>query len=313
MEEGIQKQRAIFNIGYTCNNNCRFCAIAKTREQVSDLSSDEIKHKIKKAWQKGAVELIFSGGECSIRPDFIELVKYARNTGFKHIEVTTNGRMFSYEDFSKKVVRAGLLFIRFSLHGHNADTHDYLTRAKGSFDEIVQGIKNLIQISKDWDKYAHSPVYIEVTTAIVEQNYRHLMKIVKLTGNLGINQNNFNFVIPWGSAWIHKKKMIPKISDVAKSIRKTIDYDKKHKGIVKKIANIPFCLLEGYGEYISEIKEGKIDIINPIGNPFDYQNHRRSKKVLFRKCKNCKYFKVCEGIYFEYTQLRGSNEFHPIK
>jgi len=308
-----ERPRAIFNIAYTCNNNCRFCAIAKTREQVNDLTNKEIKEKIKKAKDEGAVELIFSGGECTVRPDFIELLDYSRKKGFEHIEVTTNGRMFCYEDFSKEAVKAGLTYIRFSLHGHNAKIHDYLTRATGSFDEIVTGIKNLTTMAKNWDKYAPMPLYLEVTTAIVEQNYRYLTEIVKLTGSLGIDQNNFNFVIPWGSAWIHRKKIIPKISDVAESIKKAIQYDQQHKRIIKKIANIPFCLLEGYDDYISEIREGKIDIINPVGKPFDYQGHRRTKKVLFTKCKKCKRFDICEGIYTEYVELRGRQEFNPIK
>lgn len=313
IENTQSKQRAIFNIGYTCNNNCRFCAIAKTREMVTDLTTLDVKQKIEEAWQNGSTELIFSGGECSIRPDFIDLVRYARELGFKHIELTTNGRMFSYMSFAEDVVRAGLYFVRFSLHGHNKDIHDYLTRAPSSFDEIIAGIKNLVQINKNWDKYANEQIYLEITTAIVEQNYPHLVDIVKLTRKIGANQNNFNFVIPWGSAWIHRKKMIPRISDVAESIKKAIDYDRTHGRIIKKIANIPFCLLQGYEEYVSEVREGKIDIINPVGNPFDYQSHRRSKKVLFPKCKECEHFQQCEGIYTEYVTIRGSDEFIPIK
>lgn len=279
---------------------------------VSDLSTSEIEQKMQEAWNTGIRQMIFSVGECSIRPDFLKLLHFAHNIGFKHIEITTNGRMFSYPEFARQAVQLGLHYFRFSLHGHNKELHDYLTRVQGSFDELVQGIRNIVALKNDWKKYSGEPLYVEVTTAVVKENYNHLLDIIDLSASFGVDQNNLNFVIPWGSAWVHRKVMIGKMSLAAKTIRDAIDYDKTHHKIIKKIANIPFCLLTGYEEYISEIGEGKVDIFNPVGNPFDYQEHRRGHKVLVQSCKSCKYSKVCEGVYPEYIELYGDEEFQKV-
>jgi len=45
--------------------------------------------------------------------------------------------------FCIKTIKAGATQFGPSLHGHNVETHDSLTGAKGSFDQTVQGIKNL--------------------------------------------------------------------------------------------------------------------------------------------------------------------------
>lgn len=306
------KQRAIFNIGYTCNNNCRFCAIAKNREMIADLTTAQIKEKIKQAHDDGKSELIFSGGEPTVRPDIIRLVRYAWDLGFRHIETTTNGRMFSYKPFAQKIVRAGMHFFRFSIHGHDEATHEYLTRAPGSFKEATTGIRNITDLGKEWEKHSSAPLYTEITTAIVQQNSEHILNIVKLAGDLGVGQCNFNFVIPWGSAWIHKKNIVMKISDAIPHITEAIEYDKKNRNIVKKIANIPFCFLTGYENYISEVAEGKIDIINPRGKPFDYQGHRRDMKNFGKQCTKCRYLDVCEGLYTEYIELYGTDELIPV-
>ncbi|MFH1510430.1 MAG: radical SAM protein [Candidatus Woesearchaeota archaeon] len=309
----VEKKRAIFNIGYTCNNNCRFCAIAKTREMVSDLTTEQIKSKIRQVREEGAEELIFSGGESSVRPDFVEIVDFSRRVGFSHIEITTNGRMFSYKKFCHDIVRAGLHYFRFSIHGPNTEIHDYLTRTQGSYDEALRGIDNIKAIAQDWRKWSVEPLYIEITTAIVKSNYQVLKDIVKLAVDMQVDQHNMNFVIPWGSAWIHKRGLIPKISDVIPYLFDAINYDKCHKRIVKKIANIPFCFMKGYEEYISEVAEGRIDIMNPQGDPFDYQNHRRAKKCNMEACKDCQRYHLCEGMYYEYIEIYGDSEFSAVK
>jgi len=43
--------------------------------------------------------------------------------------------MFARKEFCEKVFDAGLDEVTFSLHGHTATIHDYLTATPGSFDK----------------------------------------------------------------------------------------------------------------------------------------------------------------------------------
>ena len=83
------------------------------------------------------------GGEPTVRPDIISLIKFAKELNFDVIMIATNGRMLSYEDFARTILKAGLNSLVFSIHGHTAKLHDSLTRAPGSFKQLNKGVKNV--------------------------------------------------------------------------------------------------------------------------------------------------------------------------
>jgi len=95
-------------LGYTCNNNCRHCVIADQREHAldmigkEDLSTEEFKREILKSRKRGFTSIIFTGGEPTIRKDFLELLDYASFIGFR-VNIQTNGRMLYYPEFAEKV------------------------------------------------------------------------------------------------------------------------------------------------------------------------------------------------------------------
>ncbi|MBU0579816.1 MAG: radical SAM protein, partial [Candidatus Margulisbacteria bacterium] len=83
-------KRADIKIGYLCNNHCLFCVQGKNRELYGNKSCAEIKKAINLA-RKTCQDLVFTGGEATLRNDFLELVSYAKKLGFRYICVITNG------------------------------------------------------------------------------------------------------------------------------------------------------------------------------------------------------------------------------
>ncbi|MCD6371799.1 MAG: radical SAM protein, partial [Candidatus Aenigmarchaeota archaeon] len=135
-------RRLDVKVGWRCNNNCIFCAQAHKRH-LGDLSTEEVKKRILEGWEDGCDELVLTGGEPTIRKDIFELVRYAHELGFKIIQIQSNGRMFYYKDFVKKIIEAGANEFSPAIHGHNPLIHESQTRAKGSFKQTYEGIKNL--------------------------------------------------------------------------------------------------------------------------------------------------------------------------
>ena len=95
------------------------------------------------ARKRGSTYLEMIGGEITIRSDFIDFIKFAKKLGFKTIMIATNGRMFSYKKRAYKAIKAGLNSIVFSIHGHNSELHDELTRVPGSFKQLLSGVENM--------------------------------------------------------------------------------------------------------------------------------------------------------------------------
>jgi len=173
-------KKTVLIIGYQCNNNCRFCIDAGKRNLVSK-TTVEIKQEMKEAKKRGTTYLELIGGETTIRPDAVELISFARDLGFKTINMATNGRILSYPKYAKQIVEAGLTDIIFSIHGYNAQTHDYLTRAKGSFEQLKKGLANLGKLGFK---------NIGSNTTIVKGNYKHLKRIGEFIYDQGIRIRN---------------------------------------------------------------------------------------------------------------------------
>ena len=301
-------KKTVIIIGYRCNNRCRFCNDANKRE-LHNKTTKEIQQEMIDAKNRGTTYIELIGGETTIRPDAVELIKFAKNLGFKTINMATNGRMFSYLEFTKKVIKAGLTDIIFSIHGHNAKIHDYLTQSPGSFDQLLEGLNNFKKLG--FKK-------IGSNTTIVKQNYKYLPQIGQFIYNQGIRNSEFIFVDPnYGGAYDNFDKLVPQISKIAPYVKNCLDIGKKNKIPHWHIRYVPLCYFQDHLDQISELQEVatfKTEHLAPDFENFDVENSRKSigrKKT--KKCKDCKLFDSCEGIWKEYLKRYGDKELEPIE
>src|SRR5262249_4333716 len=117
--------------GFSCNAYCGFCPQLNYRDDFKDdptvaldLTTDQIRERLRYGAQNGYTQVGFSGGETTIRKDLLELVAYARRLGYERIGITTNGFMLAYLDFTLKLVAAGLSSVNVSVHGNTAKLND---------------------------------------------------------------------------------------------------------------------------------------------------------------------------------------------
>ena len=94
-------KKTVIITGYQCNNRCRFCLDSEKRG-LPQKTTLEIKKEMLWAKSQKSSYLEIIGGEATIRPDIINLIQFAKNLGFKTITMSTNGRMFSYLEFTEK-------------------------------------------------------------------------------------------------------------------------------------------------------------------------------------------------------------------
>jgi len=295
--------RADIKIGFGCNNHCLFCVQGDKRNFCFHKTKKEIDSSLKEAYEQGNKEVVFTGGEPTLHPNFLEIIKYAKKLGFREIQIQTNGRLFAYKDFCLKTIQAGATQFSPALHGHNAKIHDFLTNAKGSFDQTTEGIKNL----KSFDQY------VLTNTVITSKNAKHLPQIAKILVDLRVNQFQFAFIHLGGTAFKNKDWITPKKSEIMSYVKKGLNVGIKANKKVMTEA-IPYCLMKGYENYIAE-KVIPPSVVYDAGFVVkDYHKYRKDKgKSKGPNCRKCKYFDVCEGPWKEYPEIYGWDEFHPIK
>jgi len=137
-------KRSYIEICYTCNSNCISCPCPTAWQKQGMLTFDKVKEYLDGHAGPGAVVNI-NGGEPTVHPDFIRIVDYAAKSGAR-VGILSNGRRFSDKKFAQSAVQAGLKDICIAFHSSNRAAYELFTRAPGSFDEVVSGLKNLLAL-----------------------------------------------------------------------------------------------------------------------------------------------------------------------
>ncbi|MBE3072018.1 MAG: radical SAM protein [Acidobacteria bacterium] len=116
---------ALGNIDLTnrCNLTCPICfANANVSGRVYEPSKDEVMEMLRlyRKEQPVAGRVVqFSGGEPTVHPDFLEILRGAKALGYVHIQVASNGIKFADADFTARAAEAGLHTIYLQFDGLN--------------------------------------------------------------------------------------------------------------------------------------------------------------------------------------------------
>lgn len=294
-------------LGYECNNNCIFC-YAADKKDIPSMTTFQAKRELEKGIERGCMFIDFNGGEPTIRNDFFELVRYAKKLGYKTISVTTNGRMFFYSKFVENSIKAGINSAVFSLHGHTAELHDCLTRVNGSFNQSVQGLKNI--------KKMYPEIYICTNTVITKLNYKFLPKIAENNIKIGADACEFIFVHPRGNALKNFDEIVPTFREASTFIPETIEIVKTYGIKHFYMRYFPLCYMLGHENYLSELDALKNLREQHIGPEFQDLNVEKGRRMHGRvkgeQCSVCQYNSKCEGIFKEIADKRGFDELIPI-
>lgn len=120
---------AMSNIDLTnrCDMTCPVCfANANAMGFITEPSVDEVRRMLKTLRDRRPVPckvIQFSGGEPTIHPNFIEIVAMAKEMGFGHIQIATNGKNMSDLDFARCCREAGLDSLYLQFDGVNRDVY----------------------------------------------------------------------------------------------------------------------------------------------------------------------------------------------
>ena len=130
----------LFELTFNCNLSCRHCYIV--RKKSKELSKPEVFDILRQLRDMRCLNLIFSGGEIFTRKDFFEIAAYARGLNF-NIILYTNGTLID-KKAADRIRELNISRVEISLYGFR-ETHDEITRRKGSFDKTVKAIRLLVE------------------------------------------------------------------------------------------------------------------------------------------------------------------------
>ncbi|MBR0413069.1 MAG: radical SAM protein [Eubacterium sp.] len=129
-----------------CNFNCKFCYVRMSNEEVKKsghhiMRFNEWKRYIDECVKFGTNRLIFSGGECTLHPDFIELYEYAYNCGFE-MGLITNGSCITEEIF-ELFEKYPPSEIHITLYGMSSEVYERNCGNGAAFEKVIKNINRL--------------------------------------------------------------------------------------------------------------------------------------------------------------------------
>lgn len=127
---------------YHCNLQCIHCFNDKTKNDLF-LNFEQAKDIIDQAYEQGITLIAFTGGECTLNPDFLDIISYVKSKRLA-FSFNTNGlRLACDKEFFDKVVELHPHEIKISLYSMDEEIHDSITGQRGSFHKTASSVIEL--------------------------------------------------------------------------------------------------------------------------------------------------------------------------
>jgi hypothetical protein len=136
---------AVIDITNRCNYTCPMCFAAVTGEGEHYFLDPDLVGTMLRSLLDRAVpcrHIQFSGGEPTLHPEFPRILRMARDMGFDHIQVATNGSRFVSPDYVRECEDAGLHTLYLQFDGVNDDVYRAL-RGRPLFKAKVTAVDNI--------------------------------------------------------------------------------------------------------------------------------------------------------------------------
>ena len=168
-----------------CNLDCIHCYIKGTVDQFrlcddnEELSLRQIERLLDDLVEEGTLNLVFTGGEAFLRPDFLEILALARERHFA-ISIFSNGQCIDVRT-ADKLAEIHPVGVYFSIYGANAAVHERVTGVRGSFEKLLGAIALLRERG----------IAVGLKTMVMKNNLHQVKDIFSLGRRLGVDQHEF--------------------------------------------------------------------------------------------------------------------------
>lgn len=292
------------NIFFRCNARCKFCVAGLTGGGTArkEFSVHEVKEELKKGYQRGCRLLTFSGGEPTIYRELPEAARYAKELGYRRIELKTNGLKLASRRFTKELIEAGVDLFSISIHGPAAEVHDELVGVPRAFERALKGADNVKEQNAG----------LSLPTCIQQGNFNRLPETVRLLNSLQPEFMLPTFIEPSGSAAFHFDEVVPKYSEVDPYLREACQILRRQTKSLWALHGFPMCQLDGNEDHSYDLVR-KEEFLGGTEESDYYGYEQTVYRAKAAKCQVCHFNGVCGGPWRTYVEHHGWDEFQPIR
>jgi radical SAM protein with 4Fe4S-binding SPASM domain len=124
-----------------CQLRCKHCYMGQRLETAEKMPLRQVMD-ILRTWRRmGSSKLTVLGGEPTLHPDYVNIIRAANEMGFEHVITTSNGLEPAIRKF-RQMQPSDFAYVQVSLDGGSAASHDQV-RGAGTFDEALRNVAEL--------------------------------------------------------------------------------------------------------------------------------------------------------------------------
>src|SRR3989338_6174833 len=182
-----QLNHVAWEITRSCNLYCAHCrASAHQGGYDGELTTKECFRVIDEIREVGQPMLVLTGGEPLLRPDVLDIAKYAADKGL-YVVMGTNGTLLTAE-MAEKLKAIPVHTVGISLDFPSAAAHDNFRCMVGAFDVAMAGINNA----------RNAGIGIQINSTISKMNVAYLDDLMQLAMDVGAKSFHPFLLVPTG-------------------------------------------------------------------------------------------------------------------
>lgn len=132
--------RIYFELTSACLLRCKTCFNQSGKAKADEMNTEEVIRTLDGLRNDNVLDIRFSGGEVTTRPDWFEILSHAKELGFS-VSLNTNGVYKNSKQTIDQLASLDLEQITISIDGGH-DFHDYI-RGKGNYERTVKTLEEL--------------------------------------------------------------------------------------------------------------------------------------------------------------------------
>ncbi|MCO4761443.1 MAG: radical SAM protein [Myxococcales bacterium] len=291
--------------GFACNCRCSGC-FSCSADAEAQMDWPEVQRWLHYGRKKGAKHLWLSGGEPTLRRDFLKTLRLAKHLGYERIKVQSNGMLFAYEGFAERACAAGMNEVNLLLKSLDPKVHDALNRTPRSHELLTKGLDRLREVSAD------HPLRLEGDFLMTARNWQELPELVEHYAKLGLVHFNIWLfsLVDQGSRDL--RRLVPRISDCVPAMIAARDVAKRLGATVCSL-NTPQCMLPPtHWDMQFDAAGMDLAVVNPGGHVFMLETSSIEQGIYVARCEGCAVRQWCHGMRSDYVMLHGDEELQPV-
>ena len=287
-------------ISPSCDNDCVFCRKFPPVNEVElkqqeSLARENLDYHLK----QGCTRLEISGGDPGEYRSIHNLVGEAKRKGMEFVQLSTNGVRLADPDLARQLAEAGLNAVRIPLYGSYAETHESVTRKKGSFEAAVQSLTNFVRLGLE----------VKVHCLVMQQNSRDLLNLFQLALRFA-DWRRISFSVP---CFINAPDQyyIP-VKDLREHVLPLVYYGTIRQTFAR-FKEIPMCVFGFDYPWLEHSGPPRMGLQQPrFRSPIeDMPTYRLKKK--FDMCCECRVEPKCDGFFVNDVERYGTGDLKPIR